>query len=287
MGEDDGDLYLGFNGTDYAFSAYETAQDILLYKQTTTPTYYSNPSCCANEVSVSESGSSHISSMTFSESSVPTCGDEASRTITITVTPASGYSLFGTTKPVFTKTSGTVTATIGSVTDNGDGTFSYECTFNSNDNGAGTFAISPGQFTNYRTLCCTKYDITLADGGAPTGGLFAVTDGDKDITEACGSTALELEAVADNGYEFSTWTITKTSNGEDAWDDVEDTGSATDEEIIITMPDYAITVSAAFTCTEPTISTQPSGASYTQGDAATALSVTASAGTGTSASRPA
>lgn len=274
--------YAYFDETNYTFTRNNSdASYFFLYKETSTPYYNSNPSCCDKEVSVSESGSSHITSMAFSESSVATCGDAASRTITITVTPASGYSLFGTTKPVFTKTSGTVAATIGSVTDNGDGTFSYECTFNSNDNGAGTFAISPGQFTNYRTLCCTKYDITLADGGAPTGGLFAVTDGDKDITEACGSTALELEAVAEDGYEFSTWIITKTSNGADAWDDVEDTGSATDEEIIITMPNYAITVSAAFTCTEPSISVQPKGGSYTQGESAAALSVTASAGTGT------
>ncbi len=142
-------------------------------------TYYnakfnSNPSCCAYEVSYSESGSSHLAAvngMTFSSSSIATCGDAASRTITITVTPASGYTLFGDTKPVFTKTSGTIAdPTITGPTDNGDGTYSYECTFAANANGAGTFAISPGQFTNYRTVCCTELgtinnSLSLTQGG--------------------------------------------------------------------------------------------------------------------------
>ena len=163
-------------------------------------TYYnakfnSNPSCCAYEVSYSESGSSHISSMTFSESSVPTCGDAASRTITITVTPASGYTLFGDTKPVFTKTSGTVAdPTITGPTDNGDGTYSYECTFASNANGAGTFAISPGQFTNYRTACSTTYDITLDKNGGDANGSAKVADN--------GTTLTSILAPTKNGYDI-------------------------------------------------------------------------------------
>lgn len=268
--------YAYFDETNYTFTRNtDDVSEFFLYKETSTPYYNSNPSCCANEVSVSESGSSHITSMAFSESSVATCGDASSRTITITVTPASGYSLFGITKPVFTKTSGTVTATIGSVTDNGDGTFSYECTFNSNDNGAGTFAISPGQFTNYRTLCCTKYDITLASSGSKTGGTFEV-----DPTSACEGTEIILMATTNKGYEFSGWTVTN-----DEEDDVTTTvlgsGNEDDNAVAFNMPAYNITIDATFNCTEPTISAQPSGASYTQGDAATALSVTASAGTGT------
>lgn len=158
-----------FDATNHVFTlTTSTASNLLIYKETTTANYSSTPSCCEYEVSVSESGSSHITSMAFSESSVATCGDAASRTITITVTPSSGYTLFGDTKPVFTKTSGTVAATIGSVTDNGNGTFSYECTFASNNDGAGTFAISPGQFTNYRTICVITYDITLDDGEVAT-----------------------------------------------------------------------------------------------------------------------
>lgn len=168
-----GDRYFGFFNSDNTFNKTSSSTELLIYKVTSTPYYYSNPSCCAYEVSYSESGSSHLAAvdgMTFSSSSIATCGDEASRTITITVTPASGYTLFGDTKPVFTKTSGTVAATIGDVTDNGNGTFSYECTFASNNDGAGTFAISPGQFTNYRTQCCTKLGdidgtVTLTQGG--------------------------------------------------------------------------------------------------------------------------
>lgn len=183
----------GYYSTDNTFKQYTTAQNILIYKVTSTPYYYSNPSCCEYEVSVSESGSSHITSMTFSASSVATCGDASSRTITITVTPASGYSLFGTTKPVFTKTSGTVTATIGSVTDNGDGTFSYECTFNSNDNGVGTFAISPGQFSNYRTACSTTYDITLNKNGGDADGSAKV--------DANGTQLKSISAPTKSGYD--------------------------------------------------------------------------------------
>ena len=267
--------YAYFDETNYTFTRNtDDVSEFFLYKETSTPYYNSNPSCCEYEVSVSESGSSHISSMTFSASSVATCGDAASRTITITVTPSSGYTLFGTTKPVFTKTSGTVAATIGSVTDNGNGTFSYECTFNSNDNGAGTFVISPGQFTNYRTLCCAEHDITLASSGSKLGGSFEV-----DPAKACEGTDITLMADADAGYEFSAWTIT-----DDGDNDVTTTvlGSGNDDDIVeFDMPAYDITIDAEFTCTEPTISAQPSGASYTQGDDATALSVTASAGTGT------
>ncbi len=165
--------WFAYSSEDGAFVRSASSQDLQIYKAGTIY-YHSTPSCCEYEVSVSESGSSHITSMAFSESSVPTCGDASSRTITITVTPASGYSLFGTTKPVFTKTSGTVTATIGSVTDNGNGTFSYECTFNSNDDGAGTFAISPGQFSNYRTVCCTELgdidgDVNITTDGCDPG----------------------------------------------------------------------------------------------------------------------
>lgn len=132
-------------------------------------------------------------------------------------------------------------------------------------------------YTNYRTLCCTKYDITLASSGSKTGGSFEV-----DPAKACEGTEITLIATADDGYEFSAWTIT---NDDDDDDDVTTTVLASGDEdkdaVEFDMPAYNITIDAEFTCTEPTISAQPSGASYTQGDAATALSVTASAGTGT------
>ena len=129
---------------------------------------------------------------------------------------------------------------------------------------------------NYRTVCCTKYDITLASSGSKTGGTFEV-----DPAKACEGTEITISATADDGYEFSAWTIT---NDDDDDDDVTTTvlGSGNEDEnaIEFDMPAYNITVDAAFACTEPSISAQPSDASYTQGDAATALSVTASAGTG-------
>lgn len=205
--------YAYFDETNYTFTRNNSdASFFFLYKETSTPYYNSNPSCCEYEVSVSESGSSHITSMAFSESSVATCGDASSRTITITVTPASGYTLFGDTKPVFTKTSGTATATIGSVTDNGNGTFSYECTFNSNDNGAGTFAISPGQFTNYRTTCCVE----------PT---FTITGTGKTVTEGKISFPVLREDLG--GASTTTWAelpITISSNSTGAITILEGTG---------------------------------------------------------------
>ena len=226
-----------FNSTSHVFTNDpDDYTEVFLYKAGTI-NYYSTPSCCANEVSVSESGSSHITSMTFnggSSTSVPTCGNAASRTITITVTPASGYTLFGDTKPVFTKTNGTATATIGSVTDNGDGTFSYECTFNSNDNGAGTFAINPGQFTNYRTKCCTDPELTFLDGeGAPTTEYTIVRE---DL--ASSSTAVEIacDFESNNTTSSITWSQTKriatTYHNARTW-----SGSQTDRcQIILTDP---------------------------------------------------
>lgn len=226
-----------FNSTSHVFTNDpDDYTEVYLYKAGTIY-YYSTPSCCEYEVSVSESGSSHITSMTFngvSSTSVPTCGNAASRTITITVTPASGYTLFGDTKPVFTKTNGTATATIGSVTDNGNGTFSYECTFNSNDNGAGTFAISPGQFTNYRTKCCTDPELTFLDvEGDPTTEYTIVRE---DL--ASSSTAVEIacDFESNNTTSSITWSQTKriatTYHNAYTW-----SGSQTDRcQIILTDP---------------------------------------------------
>ncbi len=38
--------YFGYSNGDGAFIPYLTAQNLLIYKETTTPSYYSNPSCC-------------------------------------------------------------------------------------------------------------------------------------------------------------------------------------------------------------------------------------------------
>jgi len=129
---------------------------------------------------------------------------------------------------------------------------------------------------NYRTVCCTKYDITLASSGSKTGGSFEVAP-----ASACEGTDITLMATADDGYEFSAWTVT---NDDDDDDDVTTTvlasGDEDEDAVEFDMPAYNITIDATFTCTEPTISAQPSGNSYTQNESADALTVTASAGTG-------
>lgn len=110
-----------------------------------------------------------------------------------------------------------------------------------------------------------KYAITLTDGGEPTGGMFAVTDGDNDLTEACDGDVLYLAAIAADGYQFDNWEITYTSGGADAWDEVEDTGDATDDEIIINMPAADITVNAVFSCVSTTATVDATSAAGNYG----------------------
>lgn len=231
--------YFGYSSGDNAFVKASSAQDLQIYKLTTSPAYWSNPPCCSNKVAVSynSAGSTHVSAMTFSAASTATCGDAASRRVTITVTPTSGYLFKAGDVLTWTKSSGTIpaapTLVSGPTLNAGKYEFVYE--FAQNDNGAGTFAATASTLINYRTVCCTEYDIALNNSGSATGGTFSASK-----ARACEGNEVTLTATPDACYVFGSWTIKKHSDNSDVTTSVL-AGNT------LTMPDYAVDVYATFT----------------------------------------
>lgn len=129
-----------------------------------TANYYSTPSCCDKAVTVSAGTKTNVSTIAFSETSVPTCGDQASRSVTVTVTTNSGYEMTGDLS--FSKSSGTATAT-KSTGPTGTGPYTYVYYFNQNDNGAGSFDA---------TASAKSYTVTLNDNNGSGG------SGSKSVT---------------------------------------------------------------------------------------------------------
>lgn len=195
----DSETYLGFDATDKAFFAYESAKDILLYKAGTI-TYYSTPSCCDKAVALSynSAGSANVSAMSFSETSLATCSSTAGdREVTITVTPSTGYLFKSGDELTWTKSSGTIpsdpTKVSGPTLSAGKYVFVYR--FAQNDNGAGTFAATASTYTNYRTVCSATYDIELNKNGG---------DADGSATVASNGTQLKnISAPTKTGYKVA------------------------------------------------------------------------------------
>ncbi len=228
---------LAFDGSDKVF--IRGSGTVLLYKETTTPAYWSNPSCCDKEVAVSynSAGSTHVSAMTFSAASTATCGGASTRQVTVSVTPISGYLFKAGDELTWTKSSGTIpaapTLVSGPTLNAGKYEFVYE--FAQNDNGAGTFAATASTLINYRTVCCTEYDIALNNSGSATGGTFSASK-----AKACEGNEVTLTATPDACYVFGSWTIKKHSDNSDVTTSVL-AGNT------LTMPDYAVDVYATFT----------------------------------------
>lgn len=65
---DEGYTYLGLDNTDLAFFGYGSAQDILLYKETTTPKYHSSPSCASCGADPTVTGASNNGSFLWTPS---------------------------------------------------------------------------------------------------------------------------------------------------------------------------------------------------------------------------
>lgn len=83
---------------------------------------------------------------------------------------------------------------------------------------------------------CTPHDITLTNDGHGSA--------TASPTSACEDEDVVITATPSSGYEFSSWTITKTSDGSDITASVslsDQTSSAT-----FTMPAYGVTVTATF-----------------------------------------
>ena len=126
-----------------------------------TPVTYTDyvTQCCANKVAISDGTLSHCT-LSYSSDNQPTCGDEAARQVTVTVTPDAGYEMLDAAGLEFSKSSGTVTASyVSGPTGSGPYTFVYQ--FAQNDNGSGVF----------NATCTPKtYRITFDQTGATTPG---------------------------------------------------------------------------------------------------------------------
>ena len=92
-------------------------------------------------------------------------------------------------------------------------------------------------YTNYRTSCCTQYQISKSDA---TNGTFEISK-----TAACEGTTVNIEATPATGYSFGSWTIAKE---EGSVSPATATASTS-----FTMPGEDVTVSASFTAKTYTI----------------------------------
>ena len=97
-----------------------------------------------------------------------------------------------------------------------------------------TTTSSAPSYSDYVTECCTLNNITLDGSGTVTGGKFSAS-----AAKACKGEEITLTATAAECYEFMSWTIKKTSDGTDVTSSVLNGNT-------LTMPDYAVTVSATF-----------------------------------------
>jgi len=111
-------------------------------------------------------------------------------------------------------------------------------------------------YSDYVTVCCTQYDITLASSGSVTGGTFTASP-----TSACEDAEVTLSATPADGYSFAGWTVTKTAS---PYTDITSTNV---DGNTLTMPDYGVTVNASFaTLTGITVKTAPTKTTYCEGD---------------------
>ncbi len=191
-------------------SSNAPAYDVTLYplfQDGTTSKYHTAPSCvasCANTVTVG-TGASTNGSITLSSTSVTTCGDAASRQVTVSVAPNTCYA-GPADASVITKT-GTAasnTSYVSGPTWNGSTSkYDYVYQFTQNASGAVNFAV---------TLSTkTTYTVQYAQGDVPSGG-GSISGLHVNDTKTCGD-AMDLPAASftTTGYTQTGWS--KTNGG--------------------------------------------------------------------------
>ena len=152
---------------------------------------------CSNAIALSNGTATNGTINSISSASVATCGDAASRQVTVTITPEDCYDA-----PTNLTYTGSGTATKQSKNDNGDGSFSYIYQFAQNDNGSGTFGVTctaknPGKTVNF-------------DAGP---GVSASSS----LTEKCDGSGVTLPAVTASGVckgwtTFAGWATSAVSD---------------------------------------------------------------------------
>jgi len=144
--------------------------------------YFSNPSCCANEISLSAGTQTHATITSITPSSFATCGNDASRIVTIVATANTGYEF---------KSGATLTYDgAGTATKLSDenGTWTYR--ISQDANGSGTFDV---------TATAKKYTVTLDDNGGSAG------SGDVEVTYDGATSAVDVPELL-HSYFGGYWT---------------------------------------------------------------------------------
>lgn len=127
-----------------------------------------------------------------------------------------------------------------------------------------TFTVTYKPYTNFSTTCCTQRNITLASSGSVTGGTF----NSGGVAKACATREITLTATPSNsGYVFNGWTVTNSSTSANVTTTVLGAGHANDNPATMTMPDYNVTVTAAFSAISGiSVKTAPTKTVYLEGE---------------------
>lgn len=176
----------------YYFDVYTSSGYNILFKQSVTTSYISNPDCCAKKVNLSVDTESHATITSISPSSIATCSStDDDRNVTIAVTAATGYELTSSARLTY---SGNGTAAYQSGPGSGP-SYSFVYQFSQNDNGSGTFSVSATAKT---------YTVTLDDnsGSGGSGSKSVTFDANTNLTT---SVTVPTKAHYDfDGYYTST-----------------------------------------------------------------------------------
>jgi len=162
-----------------------------LYVKSVTVTY----STCDKSVAVTDGGSSTNGSITsITTSPVATCSSTAAdRQVSILVTPSTGY--VAPTDLTVASSTGTVSATKISRTDNGNGTFTFVYQFAQNNNGS----------ISYNAACVGKQCTVTFDKNSGTGG-------DNSVTATYGSAMTTITPPTRAHYDFAGYYDSETDN---------------------------------------------------------------------------
>lgn len=154
---------------------------------------------CTNKVTVSKgSSSSNGSITTITGSPVETCSSTAAdRQVSIIVTPNTGYT--APTDLTLTSSSGGITSTKVSRTDNGNGTFTFVYRYNQNNNGTATYDVT----CVAKTCTISLNDQTPTTAASPTS-ITATYNANTNLTGTVVSTLPTKTGYNFGGYYTGT-----------------------------------------------------------------------------------